>query len=62
MDQLRLFEKHKTQSKLDEPNQMNSDSLIEPDSSLTSGDPDLQLEPSVSVEPSTFIINKSTNS
>ena len=52
MDQLRLFEKHKTQCELDEPNQMNSDSLIEPDSSSpTSADPDLQLEPSLSVEP-----------
>ena len=30
---------------------MNSDSLIEPDSSPTNADPDLQLEPSLSVEP-----------
>ena len=30
---------------------MNSDSLIEPDSSPTSADLDLQLQPSVSVEP-----------
>ena len=51
VDQLRLFEKHKTQSELDEPNQMNSDSLIEPDSSPTSADPDLQFQPSLSVEP-----------
>ena len=51
VDQLRLFEQHKIQSELDEPNQMNSDSLIEPDSSPTSADPDLQLEPSLSVEP-----------
>ena len=51
MDRLRLFEKPKTQSDLDEPNQMNSDSLIEPDSSPTSADSDLQLELSLSVEP-----------
>ena len=50
VDQLRLFEQHKTQSELNEPNQMNSDSLIEPDSSPTSADPDVQLEPSLSVE------------
>ena len=31
-------------------NQMNSDSMIEPDSSPTSADPDLRLEPSLSVE------------
>ena len=30
---------------------MNSDSLIEPDSFPTSADPDLQLQPSLSVEP-----------
>ena len=30
---------------------MNSDSLIEPDSSPTSADPDLQLQLSLSVEP-----------
>ena len=30
---------------------MNADSLIEPDSSPTSACPDLQLEPSLSVEP-----------
>ena len=41
VDQLRLYEQHKTQSELDEPNQMNSDSLIEPDSSPTSADPDV---------------------
>ena len=41
MDQLRSFEKYKTQSEFDEPNQMNSDSLIEPDSSPTIADPDL---------------------
>ena len=51
VDQLRLFEQHKTQSELDEPNQMNSDSLIEPNSSHTSADPDVQLEPSLSAEP-----------
>ena len=51
MDQLRLFEKRKTQSKLDEPNQMNSDFLIEPDSFPSSANPDLHLKPSLSVEP-----------
>ena len=32
MCQLRLFEKHKTDSEFDEPNELNSASLIKPDS------------------------------
>ena len=51
MDQLRLLEKHKTQSEFDEPNQINSDSLVEQLNSPTSADSDLPLESSLSVQP-----------
>ena len=52
MDLLRLFEKKKQlRVTLMSLNQMNTNSLIEPYGSPTSANPDLQLEPSSSVEP-----------